>query len=96
MPPSVKMSTNQTIVEGSRVVIMCNVSGSEPMDITWKRKGSSAILAKGQHLVLDNVNKTNIGGYQCTASNECGTTTVISHIYVICKYNMSHCQWHTC
>ena len=85
------MSENQTIVQGSRVVILCNVSGSEPMDITWRKKDSSAILVKGPRLILDNVNRSNIGGYQCTASNgvECETASGLSYIYVICKY-MSH------
>lgn len=89
-PPSIaSISDNQTVPEGSRVVILCNVTGSEPMVITWKKVGYSSSIGNGSSLILENVKTADNGGYWCSATNgrECATAkSTPSYLYVVCKY----------
>ncbi|XP_028516461.1 hemicentin-1 [Exaiptasia diaphana] len=55
-PPNITwISDNQTVAEGSKVIISCNVTGSDPITITWKKVGGSSSLGNGPNLTLENV-----------------------------------------
>jgi len=88
-PPNITWSSsNITSQEGSKVLIYCNITGSEPMTISWSKVGVGSVPGNTSILTLNNVKTGNNGGYQCTVTNgnECPVAkSVPTFLYVQCK-----------
>jgi hypothetical protein len=68
------------------VVLMCNVTGSDPMNVTWSKVGGLS-YPEGYSHAFPGVVRGNEATYQCTANNgnECPAATTQSSMTVICK-----------
>ncbi|XP_031573632.1 roundabout homolog 1-like [Actinia tenebrosa] len=86
-PPQITgITVNQTIAEGSRLVLECNTSGSDPMTITWKKVGGSA-FPSGKNVTFESLTTADQGAYECTASNgnECPVSKLQTYVHVLYK-----------
>jgi hypothetical protein len=65
---------------------MCNVTGSNPLNVTWSKVGGSS-YAEGYSHTFRSIVRGDEATYQCTAhnGNECPVATAASNIIVICK-----------
>jgi hypothetical protein len=75
------------VIEGERVTLMCNISGSEPLDISWT---NGKQVWNQPSLTFESVNRRDAGTYNMTVNNgeECNKTDTTSLILnVNCEYN---------
>ncbi|XP_048588277.1 hemicentin-2 isoform X2 [Nematostella vectensis] len=71
LPPSITTITPtlQTVNESDITSIYCNASGLPAPSISWSKMSSGVTIATGEHLVINNINRSESGDYLCTASN---------------------------
>ena len=65
---------NETVTEGDDVTLLCNVSGTHPLMVSWIKVGNHT-RAYQNELVLANIKRNETGKYRCEASNECGNAS---------------------
>lgn len=97
-PPNIEFSSpNRTFIEGQRVSLVCNVTGSELLNVTWRRIGGGS-YSEGSLKQFSSISRHDEAVYECMAHNgdECPTATAIAKVTVICKnhdfykYNNAH------
>ncbi|XP_078379805.1 hemicentin-2-like isoform X6 [Oculina patagonica] len=66
----VRSSSNTVETEASNVTIYCNATGNPTPNITWTRRGSSAVLHHGEIYIIYNINRNQAGDYICSAWNK--------------------------
>lgn len=77
---------NGAVIERERVIFSCNISGSEPLNITWTNDSQ---VWKQVNLTFDPVNRVNAGSYHVTVNNgqECKEAKgEILKLTVYCKF----------
>ncbi|XP_031571252.1 uncharacterized protein LOC116305473 isoform X3 [Actinia tenebrosa] len=70
-------TTNSTVVEGSKVSMICQISGSEPMNVTWIRLNALPPLRWNErNLTFSAISREEGGWYRMYVNNgeECKTT----------------------
>ena len=77
---------NETTIEGGKLNLSCNASGTPPPVVSWVRIGTGQRF-DGHVLALTNINRSEAGDYRCEASNDCGNESKTTTIHVKCKYN---------
>ena len=63
---------NQTVLEGDSLHLTCIASGQPEPKITWIKErpgnqGNTVVVQEGKVLTITNINRTDAGGYTCTA-----------------------------
>lgn len=87
-PPNVTwISPKQSIAEPFKASFFCNVTGSEPMKVEWRKAGSVAVLANGTNFTIGSILRSQEGTYEVTASNghECPIKQSSAYVDVLCK-----------
>ena len=84
------IQTEDTVIEGKNISLLCNASGKPEPTITWTRVDSLGVLSKTPSLTIVNVSRPgtpdNMIRYQCTARNGVGRPALaFSNITVHCK-----------
>ena len=87
----INVSRDQTVLEGSNMALFCKATGKPIPNITWTRAlengSNSEVLHEGPTWDFPNINRTDTGGYRCTAYNGFGNeASQIFNVNVICKY----------
>ncbi|KAF3688027.1 B-cell receptor CD22 B-lymphocyte cell adhesion molecule [Channa argus] len=72
--PSVSVSPQSEIMEGSSVTLICSSDGNSAANYTWYRKNQT-VVSKGPQLVFSSIQSSDSGQYYCTAENELGRRT---------------------
>ncbi|XP_067355329.1 sialoadhesin-like isoform X5 [Channa argus] len=72
--PSVSVSPQSEIMEGSSVTLNCSSDGNSAANYTWYRKNQT-VVSKGPQLVFSSIQSSDSGQYYCTAENELGRRT---------------------
>ena len=91
MPPRITFfRERQSIVPiGNNLTLTCNASGDPHPNITWTKQGATAAqfnATTGVLLHLVNVQRQDVGSYNCTADNGYGTpATNLAVVNVKCK-----------
>lgn len=71
---------------GDNVVILCNATGEEPLQVTWHLEGGrylpSGVRESGRYLQFPGITVDNAGKYFCTASNIHGNATKVAEVIV--------------
>ncbi|XP_042230289.1 hemicentin-1-like [Homarus americanus] len=75
----VSRMTEETVVEGARVRLVCNVTGVPHYWVEWRREANltfpdGSIMMGGQSVLLEYVGREDAGIYVCTARNSLGRT----------------------
>ncbi len=71
VPAAIVSSSSNTVeTEASNVTIYCNATGNPTPNITWRRRGSSAVLHHGESYIIYNINRNQAGDYICSAWNK--------------------------
>lgn len=98
-PQIVVSPRNQTVPEGNTTKFFCKATGFPKPTVSWKfndgRLPSLAIekhTEVGSNLFLSNVTKDVEGTYRCTAENKANTTSSISTLRVLGKYQTNQRQ----
>lgn len=83
-----------TLFVGKEAVFQCSLTGSSPMDVVW-HKDNIAISSEGTYVMKSDKNKYSLyikslelshqGAYLCKASNNVGTATFTTELWVIDK-----------
>ena len=85
-------SDNQTIVQGGSVLFQCRIlSGIPNPQVEWKSLSNAnamfeenvEILANGGVIRITNVQKSNEGRFECTATNLAGQATTMAYLGVL-------------
>ena len=68
---------NQTVLEGDNLQLTCEALGRPEPNITWTKEkpgnqGNTVVVQEGKVLTITNINRTDAGGYNCTAYNGFG------------------------
>ena len=68
---------NQTVLEGDNLHLTRIASGQPEPNITWIKErpgnqGNTVVVQEGKVLTITNINRTDAGGYTCTAYNGFG------------------------
>jgi len=87
-PPKITwISSTQHIHEHTPATLLCNVTGSEPMEVEWRKLGSAAVLGLETNFTIAKILRSQEGTYEVTASNghECPITSSSTYIDVLCK-----------
>jgi uncharacterized protein (DUF779 family) len=74
------------VVEGEKVTLMCNISGSKPLYISWT---NGTEVWNNASLIFESVNRRDYGTYSMTVNNgeECNKTDKANlTLNVYCKY----------
>ncbi|XP_078379803.1 hemicentin-1-like isoform X4 [Oculina patagonica] len=66
----VSSSSNTVETEASNVTIYCNATGNPTPNITWTRRGSSAVLHHGESYIIYNITRNQAGDYICSVWNK--------------------------
>ena len=86
VPSAIQPIENVNIMEGRNLTLMCNVSGTPPLMVSWIKVGGNMRIS-GRELVFANINRREAGEYRCEASNECGNASETTTIEVQCKFS---------
>ena len=83
-------SNDQTVTEGSSLILFCNTTGKPAPNITWARVlddgNDGEVLFVGNPWIITNVTKNFIGTYRCAANNGIGTPVNRTvYVGVFCK-----------
>ena len=75
--------------ETNALELFCNATGNPPPRVTWSKVADPAVqLSADKGLILKNINKTDSGVYQCSASNGIGSESLASWaVTVNCKFS---------
>jgi len=78
----------QYIHEHNPATLLCNVTGSEPMEFEWIKLGSAAVLGLESNFTIAKILRSQEGAYEVTASNghECPVSRSSAYIDVLCKF----------
>jgi len=90
-PPSiVSRHVNKTVNETQDLRLVCDATGNPQPHISWtKGPDRTPIKSVDGALILNNVNKSDTGVYQCRASNGIGSDAMVSsHLTVNCKFHI--------
>ncbi|XP_048588352.1 hemicentin-1 isoform X2 [Nematostella vectensis] len=80
-PPMITRPTpSQTAVEGANVTLVCDATGSSPLNTTWLRDGR--IVASGENLLIPSIGRDEEGEYVCQAENSCSAANSTAQIQV--------------
>uniref|UniRef100_A0A0N4ZRH6 Hemicentin-1 n=1 Tax=Parastrongyloides trichosuri TaxID=131310 RepID=A0A0N4ZRH6_PARTI len=103
LPPKVNDNTTKEmeIIENDAKELICNISGTEPIDIQWMKNGKTIdvssgidefgqksyiqITNSGRKLHLLSVHKKDEDIYECVASNSAGSAIEMFNLKVIAK-----------
>ena len=81
-----------SVNEGDPVRLVCDVMGSEPLNVSWTlTDGSSLPLGvqeNGTELVFAAANSSHPGTYVCSVSNVAGTSRDEANVTVYRKYSL--------
>ncbi|CAH3177472.1 unnamed protein product [Porites evermanni] len=87
----INVSSDQSVIEGGNLLLVCETSGKLAPNITWTKigqeSGENKILHLGTRYKIENVSRSDAGTYRCTSFNGVGNS--VSHLLtvdVICKY----------
>lgn len=79
------------VKSGDAVVIYCNVSGEQPINVDWHaergRQLPNSVRVRGNYLQFHSITPSDAGLYYCTASNLHGNATKVAEVIVNCKYS---------
>uniref|UniRef100_A0A3B3BIE7 Hemicentin 1 n=1 Tax=Oryzias melastigma TaxID=30732 RepID=A0A3B3BIE7_ORYME len=94
--PSIRGSevvSHLTVIEGSPITLVCELSGIPPPSLTWKKDSELKsdqrrlrILSGGRQLQISSTQKADAASYTCLASSAAGTT---SKEYILQVYRPS-------
>ncbi|KAH8030056.1 hypothetical protein HPB51_006488 [Rhipicephalus microplus] len=100
-PPTVNVNAKVvTVRRGETATLVCNVTGDQPITVTWTRNGKSDPLVEmagrevyqvpseewvASTLVLKEVDGMAAASYTCTAANEHGADQAVFAVNVLCK-----------
>ena len=84
VPSKVYPLENITVIEGENKTLICNVSGSPVLTVTWTEVSSSN-QSSGVMRYLTNISRNNAGEYKCEAANDCGNSSASTFLTVQCK-----------
>ena len=84
VPSKVYPLENITVMEGEDRTLICNVSGSPVLTVTWTEVSSSN-QSSGVMRYLTNISRNNAGEYKCEAANDCGNSSASTFLTVHCK-----------
>ena len=81
---------NSSYDEGTKIDVICNVTGKPTPTVIWFREGSSKVYSTGEGsaaLSFSSVSRSDAGQYRCKANNTAGTDeTGVLSLVVHCKY----------
>lgn len=87
VPPKItfKLSPPMSKIKpGDKVAILCEVSGDQPIQVTWhKANGESlppGVKVNGQSLEFNKISKKDEGRYVCRAFNKAGNATRMAEV----------------
>lgn len=86
VPAIVQQAENQTVKEGSNVVVYCNVTAGIPDPTVLWRNVTSGEPIKENPLNITSISRDQAGEYKCTANNTCGKESTVAYIDVQCKH----------
>ncbi|XP_033182468.1 LOW QUALITY PROTEIN: sialoadhesin-like [Anabas testudineus] len=72
--PSVSVSPQSEIMEGSSVTLTCNSEAQSAVNYTWYKKNQT-LLNKEPQLVFSSIQSSDSGQFYCSAENELGKKT---------------------
>ncbi|XP_031571263.1 hemicentin-1-like isoform X2 [Actinia tenebrosa] len=78
--------TTKSVIEGTKVIITCEVAGSEPLGIAWYKQNVQTPLSGSKTLTFDSIHRRDSGQYRVKAYNgrECEhTAPKILHVTVM-------------
>ena len=86
------ISGEPNVLQGDNLQLTCEASGRPEPNITWTKEkpgnqGNTLVVQEGKLLIITDINKTDAGGYTCTAYNGFGkpeNRTV--YVNVTCEY----------
>lgn len=90
--PRITFSPKMPLVvrTNDNVVILCNATGEEPLEVTWHLEGGrylpNSVRVSGRYLQFPTITVTDAGRYFCTASNVHGNATKVAEVIVRRKY----------
>lgn len=86
----VSRHVNKTVNETQDIRLLCNATGKPQPHITWtKGPDHTPMKSVDGALILNNVNKSDTGVYQCRASNGIGSDAMVSSVVTVnCKFHM--------
>ena len=67
------------------VMLTCQADGIPPPSFRWEFSGQAIRGQTAKTLVLNNLQKSDIGNYSCVATNEIGSTKNYTQVFVRCK-----------
>lgn len=86
--PRISFSPTMPLVvrTNDNVVILCNATGEEPLQVTWHLDGGrylpSSVRVSGRYLQFPGITIEDAGRYFCTASNSHGNATKVAEVIV--------------
>ena len=90
--PTVSLTSDpDPVLEGEKVTLICNTTGTPPPSIEWSKVGNSTVLSSTSVLTLYNVKRpvtpNDTVQYRCTAKNGYGDPASAEvTVQVYCKY----------
>ncbi|XP_066015791.1 hemicentin-1-like isoform X2 [Pocillopora verrucosa] len=80
----------KTPIEGEKITLSCNATGSPEPSISWVKDGSPiksksriGLSKDNKRLTITNISRTDSGEYQCVARNRVGNDTSNSRVVVL-------------
>ncbi|XP_028393916.1 basement membrane-specific heparan sulfate proteoglycan core protein-like isoform X2 [Dendronephthya gigantea] len=74
-----------TVTEGEDAILRCDVSGEEPMDIRWQKRGgelSRTAMVRRNYLEIKKTTVRDRGHYRCIARNKYGQDSALGSLFV--------------
>lgn len=94
-PPTVNTLSQQNIIEGRSLKIMCQAEPGHPSStmFMWTKEGNPGLNQNGATLQLPNIQRTSSGSYKCTAENnysdgKMGTDSQSMFVNVLCEFDV--------
>ncbi|XP_022793088.1 hemicentin-1-like isoform X3 [Stylophora pistillata] len=85
VPSKVYPLENITVIEGENRTLVCNVSGSPLLDVTWTEVNPGSQSNVKNMLYLTNISRNDAGEYKCKATNDCGNSSASTFLTVYYK-----------
>ena len=86
------ISGEPSVLEGDNLQLTCEALSQLKPNITWTREkpgnqGNTVVVQEGKVLTITNINRTDAGGYTCTAYNGfCKPENRTVYVNVTCEY----------
>lgn len=74
-----------TVTEGEDAILRCDVSGEEPIDIRWQKRGgelSRTAMVRRNYLEIKKTTVRDRGHYRCTVKNKYGQASALGSLFV--------------